>query len=363
MKIWKERDKYKLTVYRADFTVRGKRYKPKAYTKEELERIIIQIKSAALRVKAGLPAEVPPITLGELVAEHLKDFDYTVEYYRRGKVVIEMFRDLIGEREAVENIKAADLRGFVRLRRSQNPKIQASSINKDLTFLSKLFSSAPQYFRELEDWSPPKLPWEKEGKRKTGRVMYQSEFRALLAYLRDPELHKGEKPDSPEIRNDYGDMLEIAWHSGMRWGELCQLSWSMVRLAEGEILLPKEVTKTKEPRIVPLNTRAKEILRKRLDSKWTEWVFPRKDGKGPRRYYADRLGTIAKKIGLPFGREEGFTLHSSRHAVVSRLLEKGVDIATVQEISGHSDRTVAMTYAHSSRRQAREAIERLAEDE
>lgn len=358
MKLWKEKDaKLKVWVHRADFTVKGKRYKPKAFTKEDLEKTIIQIKSAALKTKVGLPADVPAITLGELVAEHLKDFDYDVEYYRRGKVVLEMFRDVIGEDEPVEQLATADIRSFIRFRRSQNPKLQNSSINKDITYISKLFSSASEYFRELEDWSSPKLPWETESTKRKDRVIYEEEAQKLLDYLRDPNLHKGEKPDSPQVRGNYADLFELCMATAARWGEISQIQWDHVNLPAGELVLPKEITKTNEPRTIPLNSRAKQILASR--PRTSKYVFPRRDGLAPMRYYYDYLAAICRKIGLPFGRDRGFVLHHTRHTSITRLLEAGVDIATVQLISGHSDRTVAMNYAHSSKARTREAVEKL----
>jgi integrase len=358
VKIWKERDeKLKAWVHKADFTCRGKRYKPKAFTKDELEKTIIKIKSEALKKKAGLPADGPKITIGELVTEHLKDFNYEVEYYRRGKVVLENFRDFIGEDQPVEEIKAADLRGFIRHRKEQNPKLVNSSINKDLTYISKMLSSAREYFTELDNWTPIKLPWLTESTKRKDRVIYEAESAKLLAFLRDPKIHKGEKPNSPEIRRHYGDMLELALNTGMRWGELSRLEWNMVSIESGEINLPKRITKTDEPRTIPMNSRVKEILagRERL----AVWVFPRRDLQGPMLYYADRLSSIAKKLGLAYGREAGWTLHGTRHATATKMLAATGDFSAVQAILGHSDATMTARYSHPNQVRSRAAVDAL----
>lgn len=362
MKITKTKDKLLRTwVWQADFTCKGRRYKPKAFSKEELERIIIQIKSNANLRSVGLPTNAPKISVSQLVSEHIRDFNYDVEYYRRAKVVVEAFMSFVGGDTAVESITPADLRGFIRYRRTQNPRLQNSSINKDLTFISKMLSSAHEYFRQLASYTAPRMPWEPESTRRNDRVIYEEESRRLLEYLRDPNLHPREKPDSPQIRGDYADMFELAMNSAMRWGEISQLEWPMINIKAGEIVLPKRLTKTDEPRVVPLNSRAREILERRSRSKHAFWVFPRADGMGPRKYYYDRLRSICKKLGLPFGREAGFTLHSTRHTAISSLLGKGVDIATIQQISGHSDREIALRYTHTSKKRVQEAVEKLAE--
>lgn len=360
MKVWKEKDK-KLSTYiwKADFRCKGKRYRPTAFTKDELLQVVIQIKSNATREAVGLSPKLPPVTLAELLQEHTKDFDLSVEYYRRGKVVLEAFVEHVGTGAIATATGTSDIRAFMRHRRVKNPKLQNSSLNKDLTYISKMFSAAHEYFRELHDFKGPRIPWETESTKRKERVIYVEESEALLAYLRDPQVHKGEKPDSPQIRGDYADMLELALGTAMRWGEVAQLEWSMVNLTAAEVVLPRRITKTDENRTVPLNSRILAILRMRNKSKWTIWVFPRKDGKSYRKYYADRIGSIAKKLGLAFGRDAGFTLHTTRHSAISALQNHGADLATVQQISGHSDKTMALRYSHTNRQRIQDAIESL----
>jgi len=45
---------------------------------------------------------------------------------------------------------------------------------------------------------------------------------------------------------------------------------------------------------------------------------------------------------------EGVTWHTLRHTFASRLLDRGADIITVKELSGHSTVTVTMRYTHSN---------------
>ena len=48
-----------------------------------------------------------------------------------------------------------------------------------------------------------------------------------------------------------------------------------------------------------------------------------------------------RKAGL-----QGVTWHKLRHTFASRLLDRGVDIVTVQQLLGHSTVTVTMRYTH-----------------
>jgi integrase len=359
MKIEREKDSDLNTwIWKADFRCNKKRYRPWAFSKSELEEKIRQIQNTADREKLGFKTD-GTITLGRAIAVHLKDFDLSVEYYRRGKVVLEMLSGVVGAEMLMTNLATSDLKDFIRYRRSQNPKLQNSSINKDLTYISKFLSQVSENFKELKDFSGPKIPWESESTKPNERTIYESESMPLLAYLRYPKQRPNEPADSVQIREDYADMYEIAMNTAMRWGEVAQLEWSMIHLKAAEIVLPKRITKTDEPRTIPLNSVVIKILTRRSKTKWTQWVFPRKDGLSYRKYYYDRLRAIAKKLGLPFGREIGFTLHTTRHTAITEMQDQGADLATVQQISGHSDKTMAMRYSHSNKKRVRDAVDSL----
>lgn len=55
----------------------------------------------------------------------------------------------------------------------------------------------------------------------------------------------------------------------------------------------------------------------------------------------------------------GFTPHGTRHAATTRMLHRGRDIATVQGVTGHSDRTMVLVYGHATSQSMRKAVESL----
>lgn len=57
--------------------------------------------------------------------------------------------------------------------------------------------------------------------------------------------------------------------------------------------------------------------------------------------------------------DEGFTIHSCRHAYATMLVRAGTDIRTVQDLLGHADLSTTATYLHSDLRTKREAVANL----
>ena len=56
---------------------------------------------------------------------------------------------------------------------------------------------------------------------------------------------------------------------------------------------------------------------------------------------------------------KGFTWHCLRHTFISRLVMKGVDLRTVQELAGHKTISMTVRYAHLAPEHNQAAIEKL----
>lgn len=66
------------------------------------------------------------------------------------------------------------------------------------------------------------------------------------------------------------------------------------------------------------------------------------------------FGLACRKAGI-----EGVTWHTLRHTFASRLLNRGADIVTVQQLLGHSTVIVTMRYTHTNLDSKRAAVAKL----
>jgi site-specific recombinase XerD len=170
------------------------------------------------------------------------------------------------------------------------------------------------------------------------RVLDQRELSGLL---------DGPAPDGePAWRRRRDDaVLELLYGSGLRVGELCGLSVSSVRLADGAATVWGKGSKQRR---VPLSEPAVRAVRRWLDAR------------------ADVLPPEAGDV--LFGNERGRALtprdvrriidrrspspthpHALRHTFATHLLDGGADLRAVQELLGHTDVATTQRYTHVSR--------------
>jgi len=130
-------------------------------------------------------------------------------------------------------------------------------------------------------------------------------------------------------------LIVLAIETGMRRGELLDLLWENVDLKRAVAHLP--LTKNGDSRDVPLSRRAVETLhRLRARGPEVERVFPM-TGNAVRLAFEH----LRVRAGM-----SDFHFHDLRHEAISRLFEKGLNIAEVSAISGHRELKMLQRYTH-----------------
>lgn len=150
-------------------------------------------------------------------------------------------------------------------------------------------------------------------------------------------------------------IMELFYSSGLRLNELVQLSRSDIDWQNHKIKLQG---KGKKQRIVPITLTACTWLRQYLDNPFRyqdhgrqlaeadrEAVFLNRWGK---RLSARSIDRIFKEYLQASGLSGRLTPHALRHSIATHLLEKGMDLKTIQRLLGHASLTTTTIYTQVS---------------
>jgi integrase/recombinase XerD len=162
------------------------------------------------------------------------------------------------------------------------------------------------------------------------------------AILSDSEYFKIRR----EIRsNKYKLLFDLAWYTGERWGALVQVTFLDVYGTDGK---PRETitfrAKTRkaspdgkrETRQVPVHPALKETLSSYKHESSSGYLFPgqKLDTHIELRLADKILRAAVTRAGLD---HRGISTHSTRRSFITKLHQKGVDVYTIQKITGHRD--------------------------
>jgi integrase len=150
-------------------------------------------------------------------------------------------------------------------------------------------------------------------------------------------------------------ILLLAFDTGMRKEEVLALRWEQVELEASTIALAPEDTKTDEPRLIVLTSRAKEALRtlpSRFKKKGFVFVNPKTK---------TRRVDIKKQFRRAVAAAElhGLWFHDLRRSFVTRARRVGVPESVVMRMSGHRTRAVFERYNVVDTQDLRAAVRAL----
>lgn len=152
------------------------------------------------------------------------------------------------------------------------------------------------------------------------------------------------------------DIAILMIESGCRPEELFRLERKNVNLEDGYIFIPFGKTRSAK-RLIPLSTRAANVLKQRLSENNGKYVFiSAKSGKPITTLKKAHYGAI-KRSGL-----EHFRLYDLRHSFASRFVESGGDLITLKDLLGHASLNMVLRYAHPSQEHRFSAIKKMEEN-
>jgi integrase len=225
----------------------------------------------------------------------------------------------------IKNIKPAMVEKYQHQRlqeptRYGNPRSTAN-VNRTMAVLKRMFNLAVR--EELAERNPCwKIKMLPENNTRD-RILSVDELERLLGYL---PLHAGR-------------VVHFAYLTGMRAGEIFNLTWDKVDLAQELVRLGAEDTKTSEPRVVFLCDGAYDILKAagRVRSLVHNRVFTYR-GK-PLKKIKKAFTNACRKAGIV-----NFRFHDLRHTFNTNMRKAGVDQSVIMKLTGHKTPSMFQRY-------------------
>lgn len=136
------------------------------------------------------------------------------------------------------------------------------------------------------------------------------------------------------------EMFLFACYTGLRFSDLINITWDNIQLITGrksEVtkILSFENVKTGHITEIPLIKEAIEILNRKDEEQ--KYIFK----KISNQKLNEHLKTIQEKAGI----SKNLTAHMARHTFATLALTKGIDIATVSSLLGHTNLKTTQIYA------------------
>lgn len=303
--------------------------------KTEADRRAAEIYQARKDRYLGMAdAEIADISLAELIESYFRSKEgrvakATIKRYRIHASHLSAF---VGNNfPQVKNVRAIRkvyIEELLDALRAQ--KMEPKTLNAQLQFVKALFNFAENEGYLSENPVKRIKPFRETKQAQAVPYWTKDEVNAILA----------------EVKPAWRDAFEFLYHTGLRKGEMSNLTWEDVHLEQDPPSIAVQAKddwtpKTQKRRIVPLNTRAAEILKRQSHSPKHDYVFKAPEGG---QIHPDKIYRELKRA-LQVLKLEG-DVHQWRHTFASHLVMNGIDIATVSRLLGHHSIEMTMKYAH-----------------
>jgi integrase len=340
-----------------DFVLFGRRYKESTHaTTKTLARAVEQRRRKELEhAAAGMPIGVAAKRT-QSVREVVRDYLAGYALNHRPKSIafvkgrLAHVTRLLGVKLVIDVTETEEVaRGYVRTRQSE--RASGRTINAELDELARAIGRT---------W---RLLWPKlrklEERKDVGRALSREEETRLL------ETAIG----SPS--RIIGPFVRIALLTGMRSGEILNLTWRQIDFEMRLLTVGRSKTAAGTGRVIPMSEALYAILSGHatwfverfgeLRPEWFLFPFGANDQLDPSKPATDvKHGwqTLRRRAGI------SCRLHDLRHSAATRMAEAGVPESTMKAPLGHMSHAMLERYSHirlSAKREAVEAMARIGE--
>lgn len=304
-------------------------------TREQAERTIETLRTKAREGRLDLPAgRKVHRSFAEAASEYLTRIEHHSKYGRNlGPKTRHLNERLAPYFKAQRPEKLTDftISHYVKHRRDQGAAM--ATINRELSTLSHFLNRCIEWKWMRAD-QKPKIPKGQEVRKKIV-VLTEADKRALMTAAMS---------DQDPLTWLFA---AVAMGTGMRHSEILRIRWDDIDFTNRRIYVGKAKAGQREQ---PIPTSLATLLQKEHAQLGEPdgWLFPtsRKDAKHEhRQQMSEQFRRAVARAKLDPAK---VTPHVLRHTAITGLVKEGVDLPTVQRISGHKTLAMVLRYTHLS---------------
>jgi integrase len=207
-----------------------------------------------------------------------------------------------------------------------------ATVNRELATLSHLLRSAARW-KWISTTSIPVIEKEKES-------------RGAIVVLSDDQASALIKAAMHDQDGRLWLFVMCGLGAAMRHREILAVRYDQIDFNTRRVFIPQAKAGEREQPLTPTLAEALKSQRKMEDDS-NGWVFPTvipgQSKKGHRTNMARPFSRAVVRAGL---NPDKVTPHTMRHTAITRLVKAGVDLPTIQKISGHKTLAMVLRYVH-----------------
>jgi integrase len=310
-------------------------------TRKQVEDFVAQLRTDARRDRLELPeGRKTPLSFTEAAERYvtLLEQEEGKNLKAKRRQLQQHLRPFFGTR-TLASLTSFEIERYKRHRSSSGAA--PATINRELAVLSHTFNKAV-------DWK-----WLKS---RPTRIRRNKEDNRRIVYLTQPQCDQLLRAAEQDQNGNVHAFIMVALATGMRHSEILKIRRHEVDLEKRCIWIPKAKAGAREQ---PITQELAEYLDQRLKMlpSGCEWIFP---SLGSRAGHGHTIRKAFRRSVARAGLDpDVVTPHVLRHTVVTHLVQAGVDLPTVQRISGHKTLTMVARYAHQSGSHIEAAMSKL----
>jgi integrase len=312
-------------------------------TKTQCDIWIEKTRTAAREDRLALPkgrkVALTFVDAGKRYIEKLKE-EGGKSIDRKQKQLDLYLNEFFGQK-SLSKISGFELARYCKQRRAVGAA--GATINRELAVVSHLFSKAVEW-----GWLT----------HRPGKIPRFKEDRGRIVYLTPEQCQRVIEAARSDISPHIYPFTVIALSTSMRMNEILSMRREHVDPDRRRIFIPNAKAGARDQ---PITSELADFLSQHINAlpKGTDWLFPSIASK------SGRLATIRKahrRVVAAAGLDPDVVVrHTFRHTAITHLVQAGVDLPTVQKVSGHKTLAMVARYAHANGAHIDAAMDKLEE--